>query len=334
MIRAAGFLVITMTCSPFLFSQSRVVCTNSILADITRNIGREEVMVHSLVPIGSDPHIYEPVPGDIQVIRDADIIVLNGLHLENWLNKIILNSGFDGISVIAAEGIENVISAEEFKSFDPHAWMNPINGIQYARNICDGLKQLKPDKAKLFERNFAIYKRELELLDEEIKSKFSYLADSQRILITSHDAFRYFGNRYNLEVEPLMGISTEADLQVSDIRRISGILTNSEIKAIFVETTINPKLMQQISLDFGVLLAAPLFADSLGDEDTDAGTYIGMLTYDAKIISDALSGIDTRTSQSMNASITRSSFFTSIGILIGFMTILFFGMVRLLNKGN
>src|SRR5690606_5159581 len=121
------------------------------------------------------------------------------------------------------------------------------HGIQYARNICNGFIQLLPEKAEFFERNFSIYKRELELLDEEIIRKFSVLTDLQRILITSHDAFRYFGNRYQLEVEPLMGISTEADLQVSDIRRISEILTTSEVKAIFVETTINPKLMQQLS---------------------------------------------------------------------------------------
>src|SRR5690606_7328886 len=151
----------------------------------------------------------------IQQIREADLILLNGLGLENWLNKIILNSGFSGISVTAAEGIKDVITAEEFKSYDPHAWMNPLHGIQYARNICNGFIQLLPEKAEFFERNFSIYKRELELLDEEIIRKFSFLADSQRILITSHDAFRYFGNRYQLEVEPLMGISTEADLQVS-----------------------------------------------------------------------------------------------------------------------
>jgi ABC-type Zn uptake system ZnuABC Zn-binding protein ZnuA len=333
-LRAASLMVITMTCGPFLLAQSNVVCTNSILADIARNIGGQEIKVHSLVPIGSDPHIYEPVPGDIQHIRTADLIILNGLSLENWLNKIIENSGFNGISVIAADGITDVITAPEFKSYDPHAWMNPIHGIQYARNICDGLIQLLPQKAELFKRNFALYKREIELLDEEIRQKFSFLSDSQRILITSHDAFRYFGNRYQLEVEPLMGISTEADLQISDIKRISEILNNSDVKAIFVETTINPKLMQQLSYDFGVLLAAPLFADSLGDENTEADTYIGMLSYNASIISKALSGLDTRTPQMVNNSISGKSLLLSLGILVGCMSILFLGMVRLLNRGN
>ncbi|MBK7426694.1 MAG: zinc ABC transporter substrate-binding protein [Saprospiraceae bacterium] len=332
-LRAASFLVFTLTCSPFLYAQSSVVCTNSILADIAHNIGGEEVTVLSIVPVGSDPHIYEPVPGNIQQIRNADLIILNGLNLENWLNKIIVNSGFNGISVIAADGIKDVITAPEFKSYDPHAWMNPIHGIQYARNICDGLIQLLPEKAEFFERNFAIYKRQLELLDEEIHQKFSFLSDSQRILITSHDAFRYFGYRYHLEVEPLMGISTEADLQVSDIRRISELLTNSKVKAIFVETTINPKLMQQLSHDFGVLLAAPLFADSLGDENTEAGTYIGMLSYNANTISAALSGEDTGSGAMINASFTEKSLFISVSILISFMGILFLGMVRLLNHG-
>lgn len=331
MIRVASCLVFAMACSPFLFSQAKVLCTNSILADIARNVGREEIIVQSLVPVGSDPHIYEPVPGDIQKIRDADIIVLNGLNLENWLNKIILNTGFSGITIIASEGIKDVISAEEFKSFDPHAWMNPINGIHYARNICDGLKQLVPTKAAFFERNFTLYKKELELLDEEIYQKFSFLSDSQRILITSHDAFRYFGNRYNLKVEPLMGISTEADLQVSDMSRISNILSKSGVKAIFVETTINPKLMQQISVDFDVFLAAPLFADSLGDQSTDAGSYTGMLLYNARIISSALSGMDAGNRQHLNANLSGKYFFTSVVILIGFMTILFLGVIRLLN---
>lgn len=331
MIRVVSFLVFTLACSPFLFSQKRVLCTNSILADIVQNIGKEAVNVHSLVPVGSDPHIYEAVPGDIQKIREADMVVLNGLNLENWVQKIIRNAGFTGITVIASEGIDHIISADELNSFDPHAWMNPLNGIQYARNICDGLKLLVPAKAAFFERNFALYKRELELLDEVILQKFSFLSDSQRILITSHDAFRYFGNRYNLKLEPLMGISTEADLQVSDMSRISHILSTSEVKAIFVETTINPKLMQQISADFNVFLAAPLFADSLGDKSTEAGSYTGMLSYNASIISMALSGMNNGTGTILNASLSGKYFFTSVFILIGFMAILFLGVIRLLN---
>lgn len=290
--RAIGWIFLFMSGCPFLVYADpiSIVCTNSILADIASRLCGPHAEVRALVPVGGDPHTYEPTPSDVRAVTQADLIVLNGLHLENWLKKIIVNSGYTGVWLEASTGIQPIRSATVSGSVDPHAWMSPRLVRTYAANIAEQLWEMLPDKVTELRSLLNTYLAELDLLDAEIRNDLRAIPAESRLLITSHDAFRYYGEEYGIRVEPLMGISTEADLQIRDILRISRLLRVYPVKALFAETTINPKIMAQIAKDNGVVMAPSLFADSLGDRDTEAGTYIGMLRYNTRIIASCLQG--------------------------------------------
>ncbi|MCH8903084.1 MAG: zinc ABC transporter substrate-binding protein [Bacteroidetes bacterium] len=254
-----------------------VVVTTTFLADISRNIAGEHANIISLMPLGADPHIYDPVPQDAKNIADADLIIKNGLTLEGWLNKLIENSGSNALIVISTEGIEAISNPSHVNSFDPHAWMTASNGMIYARNIKNALVTIDPAHRTDYEKNFQEYLLKLEELDAYILEKIKEIEPDKRIIVTSHDAFRYYGNRYGLEVESILGTSTDADVQIRDIDNLINVIVDHELPAIFMESTINPKLMQQIARDLGIIIGGKLFADSLGDEESGADTYLNML---------------------------------------------------------
>lgn len=266
-----------------------VVATTSILQDITQAIAGEHLEVRSLVPIGGDPHLYEPIPQDAVTITAADLILTNGLTLEGWLNEFIANSGTSARVVTTTEGITPIQSATYAGSPDPHAWMDAQNGITYARNIAAALIALDPDHTDAYNAALAAYVARLEEVDADIRAMIANIPEAQRVLITSHDAFQYFGRRYGLRLESILGTSTDAQAQTSDINRLYQVIKKQQVPAIFIESTINPQTMKQIAQDTKVSIGGKLFSDSLGPDDSPAATYIGMLLWNAKTIMDALS---------------------------------------------
>lgn len=266
-----------------------VVATTSILQDITQTIAGAHLDVRSLVPIGGDPHLYEPIPQDAITITDADLILTNGLTLEGWLNEFIANAGTSARVVVTTEGITPIQSATYASSPDPHAWMDAQNGITYARNIAAALIALDPDHADAYQMALDAYVARLEEVDADIRAMIANIPEAQRVLITSHDAFQYFGRRYGLRLESILGTSTDAQAQTSDINRLYQVIQKQQVPAIFIESTINPQTMKQIAQDTKVSIGGKLFSDSLGPEDSPAATYVGMLLWNAKTIMDALS---------------------------------------------
>lgn len=264
------------------------IATASMIADMTANIGGPFIDVKCIVPIGGDPHIYEPTPGDAIEISKADIIFKNGLTFEGWLNELIDNSGTKADVIRVTEGIDHIKSLSYENAPDPHAWMDAENAIIYAENIKNGLIKIDPDHAKEFEFNFNAFKSELLALDDYIKKQIQRIPEKQRILITSHDAFQYYGRKYGLTLESIMGTSTDAQAQTSDILRLSKVIDESGVPAVFVETTINPKLMKQLAKDHHVAVGGKLFSDSIGDKDSKAPTYIDMMKYNTDTIVEAL----------------------------------------------
>jgi len=265
-----------------------VVCSASMFADMTKNIGGEYVLVSTIVPIGGDPHIYEATPGDAQMVKKADLIFINGLTFEGWIEELVDNSGTKGEKYIITKGIKPISSNDYKNSYDPHAWMNAQYGIIYCKNIVDALTSFAPNHAEYFKANFDRYKKELEETDIYIKNQIKSIPKEKRILVTSHDAFNYYGQQYGLRLEAIQGISTDADVRTSDISRVTNIIKETGISSIFIESTINPKLIKQLATDNGVTIGGELFADSLGEEDGVAGTYIKMLKSNTDVIVKAL----------------------------------------------
>ena len=266
-----------------------VVASASIFADMAENISGGLVEVASIVPIGGDPHIYEPTPGDVQLVTKADLILINGLTFEGWMSELIENSGTKAVVVRITEGIQPIESIKYKNSTDPHAWMDAQNGFTYIENIKNALSELDPDNADKYEFNYNIYRQQLEELDLEIQQAIQAIPEKQRVLITSHDAFRYYGKRYGIQVEAILGTSTDAEAQTSDIMRLNKVISENSVPAVFIETTVNPKLLKQIASDNQVAIGGALYSDSIGDKDSPAPTYLDMLKYNTKTIVDALS---------------------------------------------
>lgn len=266
-----------------------VVASASIFADMAENIGGGLLDVRSIVPIGGDPHIYDPTPGDAQLVAEASLILKNDLTFEGWLNELIENSGTRAMVKTITEGITPIESIKYKNSTDPHAWMDARLGLIYIENIKKALVELDPDNADIFEYNYQIYRQQLEALDEKIAAAVLSVPEQQRVLITSHDAFRYYGKRYGIQVEAILGTSTDAEARTSDIMRLNQIIQAQKVPAVFIETTVNPKLLEQIASDNKVSVGGQLYSDSIGDKDSPAPTYLKMLEYNTNTVVAALS---------------------------------------------
>lgn len=285
-------LLITSCLLLFIAIQTKaqkVVATTTITADIAQNIAGDIFEIVHIVPVGGDPHLYEPVPKDAQLIENAELVIVNGLTLEGWLTEFIDNSGTKAKVVTVTEGIKPITS-KKYNSPDPHAWMTAKNGIIYAKNIYKALSDYAPKHQAKFEKNFNNYKKQLEQLEILIFQEIQKIPKKQRVLITSHDAFQYFGRHYNLQLESILGTSTDAEAQTADMMRVQKVIKETGVPSVFIESTINPKLLQQIATDNGVKIGGELFSDSLGELGGSGETYLEMLRHNATTISYALKG--------------------------------------------
>lgn len=306
----------------------KVVATASMIADMAKQIGGNLVEVHCVVPIGGDPHIYDPTPSDAQLIADADLILRNGLTFEGWLGELIENSGSKAKNILVTEGISPIQSLVYKNATDPHAWMDASNGLIYIRNIRDALSFSDPQNEAWFNEQYERYAEKLRSLDHYIFEQINQIPESKRILITSHDAFQYYGARYGVRLESVLGTSTDAEVQTADIIRLNKVIKESGVPALFVESTINPKVLEQIAADNNVVIGGKLYSDSIGDENSPAPSYYDMLKYNTDVIVSALTGSD--------SSITRekstSPYSTMIYVLIGLVMVI--ALVFLILKFN
>jgi ABC-type Zn uptake system ZnuABC Zn-binding protein ZnuA len=258
--------------------------TASMIQDMAENVGGTFFTYDCIVPIGGDPHIHEPTPRDARSVNEADLILVNGLTFEGWLNELIENSGTKARVVRVTEGVQPIVSSRYQNATDPHAWMDAKNGQIYVENIHRALKELLPEHADSLDANYESYQQKLEDMDQFIFDQIASIPEARRILVTSHDAFQYYGRRYGLRLESILGVSTDADIQTSDIIRLNKIIKESKIPAVFVESTINPKVLSQLAEDNHISVGGKLFSDSLGDEDSPAPTYLDMLRHNTLTI--------------------------------------------------
>ena len=285
-------LSILLTISSFLLLAQKpvVVSSASMFTDMVQNIGGELVETETIVPIGGDPHLHTPTPRDAKLVGRADLLFLNGLTFEGWINELIENSGTEGETVIITEGITPISSDTYKNSTDPHAWMDVSHGRAYIKNITNALKKIDPANAEQYEINYQKYDATLAELDAYVMNKVKEIPTEKRRLITSHDAFKYYGKRYGIELDAIQGISTDSEVQTSDIKRVANTINTYKVPAVFVESTINPKLLSQIAKDNDVKIGGSLYADSLGDKDSPAATYVDMIKHNTNTIVNGLTG--------------------------------------------
>lgn len=275
----------------------QVVTTYSILYDIVKNVGGDRIEIHSLAPIGSNPHEYDPLPEDVQKTTDADAVFYNGLNLEagnSWFEKLIDTAGKTGEDAPVfrlSEGVEAkyLTSKGNEGDEDPHAWLDVRNGIKYAENTRDALMKVDPKHAETYKENAEQYIAELEKLHQDAVKRFEDLPRERRVLITSEGAFKYFSEAYGLEDGYIWEINTENQGTPEQVTSVVEFIKDHNVPALFVETSVDPRSMEMVSQETGVPIAGKVFTDSLGKPDEDGDTYIKMMEWNLNTIHEGLS---------------------------------------------
>ena len=265
----------------------KIVVSFSVLQDLVEEIGGEHVEVSAIVPPNADPHTYQPKPADAKSLSRADIIFMNGLGFEGWLGRLVAASGFKGALVVAGENIPARLSPAN-RETDPHAWHNVENAIRYAQTISRTLVDFDPLHKNYYEKRLAHYVNQLKNLHHEIHALFKGIPQENRKVVTTHDAFGYFGEAYQVSFFSPIGVNTEIQPSAQAIARLIDFIRLHAITAMFVENLASKQLLNQIAEETGVRVGGTLYADSLSEKAGPAPTYIEMMRYNATLIANAL----------------------------------------------
>lgn len=276
----------------------RVVTTIAQIADAVENIGGEHVVVESLMGPGSDPHLYVATESDTTRLSQADIIFYNGLDLEARMERVLQQLGQQKPVVAVGERVAQarlLDGEDEDEEFDPHIWFDVQLWMQAVEAVRDTLIEVDSERTAVYEANAAAYLAQLAELHAYVEAEIGRIPADQRVLITAHDAFRYFGRAYGLEVEGLQGISTEAEAGTADVQALANFIAENQIRAIFIETSVPDRNIEALqaavaSRGFQVEIGGELFSDAMGTPGTPEGTYIGMVRHNVDTIVAALLG--------------------------------------------
>lgn len=277
----AAVFVALMGLSQPVFADSpplNVVASFSILGDMVKTVGGGAVQVTTLVGPDSDTHTYQPTPDDAKALAKADVIFVNGLGFEGWMQRLIAASGTKAKIIVASNGVKprTMVEDEGQTVTDPHAWQNPANGRIYAQNIAAALEAARPEQAQAIKDNAAKYDAEIADADKYIRQQLAGIPESKRKIITSHDAFGYFGAAYDIKFLAPLGMSTESEAAASDVAKLIEQIKAEGVKQVFIENMTDPRLIKQIARDSGAQMGGALFSDALSQPDGSAPTYLAM----------------------------------------------------------
>ena len=276
-----------------------VVTTTGMIADAVINVGGERVQVQSLMGPGVDPHLYKASENDVQTLQGADIVFYNGLHLEAQMGEVLERMNDFGIrTVVVTDKIDRsiLLAPPEFAgNYDPHVWFDVTLWMKAAEQIKEALIEADPTNQAVYEANAEAYLGELQELHEYVLSQAEGIPAEQRVLITAHDAFNYFGRAYGFEVRGLQGISTEAQAGTADVQALADFIVKRQIPAVFVESSVPQRNVEAVqaavqSRGFDVKIGGSLFSDAMGTAGTLEGTYVGMVRHNIDTIVAALTG--------------------------------------------
>jgi len=268
----------------------KAVASFSILADMVGQVGGDRVNVIALVEPDGDAHVYEPTPADARNLAAANILFVNGHGFEGWMDRLEKSSGFKGKTVTASTGVTSRQMVEDEKKItDPHAWQSLANGKLYVANIRDGLIAVDPEGKVIYEANAAKYLDEIAKEEAIVTETLAKLPEARRKIITSHDAFGYFGEAYGLEVIAPEGVSTESEASAKDVAKIIRQIKAEKIPAVFMENITDHRLLDQIAKETGAKIGGTLYTDALSPPSGPAATYLDMFRNNVETLSEALS---------------------------------------------
>ena len=277
----------------------KIVATIGMIGDVVKNIAGERADVYTLMGTGIDPHSYRQTRSDIVRLGQADIIFSNGLYLEAQLEDLLEKFSTRQRVVFLGNEIDqsNLLFSPIYDDkFDPHIWMDVSLWSQVSEIIKDTLIEFDPESQSLYQSNAEVYLTELKKLDTYVRSIVQTIPMDERIVVTAHDAFSYFGRAYNIEVVGIQGISTESEAGLNRIEELVDLIVERKLKAVFVESTVSDRNVKALiegaaARGQNVVIGAELFSDAMGAPETYEGTYIGMVDHNATRITLALGGI-------------------------------------------
>lgn len=270
-----------------------VVASFSILGDLVEQVGGERVAVTTLVGPGGDAHVYEPTPADARRLREAALLVTNGLGFEGWIERLVAASGFSGPAVVAAADVtprraDADDPAAHGGDIDPHAWQSLANVALYVARIRDGLIQADPAGEAGYRARAEGYLAALAALDGEIRAALAAIPPERRKVVTSHDAFGYFADAYGIVFLAPVGLSTETEASAADVAALIRQIRAEQIPAVFLENISDPRLLDQIRRETGARAGGTLYSDALSAPDGPAGTYLDLMRHNLVTLVSAL----------------------------------------------
>lgn len=270
----------------------KVVTSFSILADIIEQVGGERTQVSALVGVDADAHAWSPRPSDARQVLDADVVIANGLGFDSWIERLAASTGQRKL-VIAAEGIDalehddnhnHAHHGHDHGPLDPHAWQNPANARTYARNIAQALITADPAGEAHYRERLARYDAELAALDADIRQGFAQIPADRRKVVTSHDAFAYFGDAYDLQFLAAAGVGNRSEISAAAMARLIRQIRREKVAVVFIENVNDPRLIERIANEGGAKVGGTLYSDALSGPDGPAPTYVKMMRHNAETI--------------------------------------------------
>jgi iron/zinc/copper transport system substrate-binding protein len=262
----------------------KIVATYSIIADMTENIVGEKAEVYSMVPIGTDPHMYDPLPKDTSKVSNADLVFYNGLNLETgkgWFKDLLDVTNKKEVAFAVSDEVTPMFLTEKGKETqeDPHAWLDIQNAIKYVDTITKHVIEKDPDNKDFYLNNQSEYVKKLNELDQYAKEAVEKIPQEKRILVTSEGAFKYFSKAYGFKSAFIWEINTDSQGTPEQMKNIINIIDENQVPALFLETSVNPKTMETISNETGVPIHSKIFTDSLAKKGEEGDTYLKMIKW-------------------------------------------------------
>jgi len=268
----------------------KVTASFSILGDMVKRVGGDLVDVSTIVGPDADTHTYEPKPADVTGLVKSQVLIVNGLGFEGWMERLVQSSKFKGKVITASKGVVSRKMEDHGKEItDPHTWQNLSNGVIYVNNIAAGLCAADAKDCDTFKQNAASYTAELTALDADVKTQIGAVPQDKRLVITTHDAFGYFGAAYGVKFEAPEGFSTESEAAAGDVAKLITQIKSEHATALFFENMSDPRIIEQIARETGVKAGGTLFADALSTEE-GGSSYLEMFKHNIALLVPAMRG--------------------------------------------
>jgi zinc/manganese transport system substrate-binding protein len=293
-LAAGGFFALARPRLAMAKDKVKAVASFSILGDMAKNVGGDRVDVGVLVGPNGNAHVYAPSPADARKVATAEVVFVNGLGFEGWLNRLVRASGAKAPIKVVSQGIKLRERAEDHaddhhSQADPHAWQAVANATIYAANIGAGLTAADPEGRDVYAANLAAYRARLDALEREVRDIIDRIPAERRRVVTTHNAFGYFQDAYGIEFIAPQGVSTEAEASARDVAAIITLVRKHKVPAVFLENVTDPRLLRRIAQETGVKIGGTLYSDALTDEKGEAPTYIELMRHNVRTLSAALS---------------------------------------------